>query len=152
MRRPRGRCACGAVRFAFDPAALLGQSYCHCEACRRATGAPVTAWLTVRDTGWRWSVGRPVQRESSPGIRRGACGACGSPLSYARDDRPGETDLLAAALADPSEASPQRHAFWEERLPWLKIEDDLPKQAADDDVPSGAPGDDSTRTKQARGG
>lgn len=128
---PRGHCLCGAVRFAFDPQAVLGRNLCHCESCRRATGAPVTAWITVRDTGWRWSVGRPAVRASSPGVRRGSCGACGSPLSYASDARPGETDLLAAALVDPATYRPARHDHWGERLPWLRIEDDLPKHGAD---------------------
>lgn len=127
---PRGHCLCGAVRFAFDPKAVVSRSLCHCESCRRATGAPVTAWITVRDTGWRWSVGQPEFRASSPGVRRGFCGACGSPLSYATDEHPGHTDLLAGALVDPSTYRPQKHVHWNERLPWLQIEDDLPKHPA----------------------
>ena len=128
MRSPRGRCLCGAIRFAFDPAAVTSRSLCHCESCRRASGAPVTAWLGLRDTGWRWTVGRPELRASSPGVRRGFCKTCGTPLSYATDRHPGLTDLAAAALVDPAEFEPEAHVHWAERLPWLRIADDLPKR------------------------
>ena len=124
---PRGRCLCGAVRFAFDPAAVLSRSYCHCESCRRATSAPVTAWITVRDSGLRWSVGRPRIHASSPGVRRGFCGECGSPLSYASDAHPGQTDVPAAALVEPDQGAPEAHVHWGERLRWLRLVDKLPK-------------------------
>ena len=127
IEAPRGGCLCGAVRFAFDPAAVVTQSICHCESCRRAAGAPMVGWVALRDSGWRWSVGRPRLHASSPGVRWGSCGDCGSLLSYATDARPGETDLAAAALADPSEFAPRRHSHWAERLPWPRIADDLPK-------------------------
>jgi hypothetical protein len=119
------------VRFAFDPQAVVSRGLCHCESCRRATGAPVTAWFTVRDTGFRWVVGQPRFHRSSPGVQRGFCGDCGSPLSYATDAEPGHTDLLAAALLDPASFRLERHNHWDERLPWLPIEDDLPKHGAD---------------------
>ena len=38
-----GRCLCGAVRFTADgPPKWTG--YCHCQSCRRHTGAPVSAY------------------------------------------------------------------------------------------------------------
>ena len=115
------------MRFAFDPGAVEMQSLCHCESCRRAAGAPVVGWLTLRDTGWRWSIGRPRHHETSPGVRWGFCGACGSLLSYASAAHPGGTDLAAAALADPAQFEPRRHSHWAERLPWPRFADDLPK-------------------------
>lgn len=133
FRKPRGRCACGAVRFAFDPAAVLMGSLCHCESCRRAAGAPVVGWITLRDSGWRWSVGRPRHRMSSPGNGWSFCGACGTLLSYTSDRFPGESDLAAAALADPSEFHPLCHTHWGERVPWLRATDDLPKHEGDPD-------------------
>ena len=132
MKRPQGRCLCGTVRFSFDPAAVSSRSLCHCESCRRATGAPVTAWFSVRDTAWRWSLGAPRLHASSPGVRRGFCGVCGTSLSYACDRHPGQTDLAAAALVDPAEFEPEAHVHWEERLPWLRISDELPKREGGD--------------------
>ena len=50
-----GRCLCGAVRFTADgPPKWTG--YCHCQSCRRHTGAPVSAYAgfeaaKVRFTG-----------------------------------------------------------------------------------------------------
>lgn len=128
FRKPRGRCACGAVRFAFDPAAVASTNICHCESCRRAAGAAAVGWINVRDTGWRWSVGRPRVRFSSPGVSWSFCGACGTLLAYSTDAHPNEADLAAAALADPSEFRPGHHSHWAERVPWLAVADDLPKR------------------------
>lgn len=131
FRKPRGRCACGAVRFAFDPAAAGIQSICHCESCRRAAGAPAVGWITVRDSGWRWSVGRPRRRLSSPGVWWSFCGACGTLLGYSSDRFPDQSDLTAAALADPTEFRPRCHSHWAERVPWLVPADDLPRHDGD---------------------
>ena len=126
--RGNGGCMCGAVRYAFDPEAVLRQGLCHCEDCRRATASPVTAFVMVRETALRWTRGAPRLRESSPGVTRGHCAACGTPLLYASPGQPGEAHLYAATLDAPEEAAPDRHWFWSERLPWLDIEDDRPKE------------------------
>ena len=38
-----GGCLCGAVRFTAEGAPKW-TSYCHCQSCRRHTGAPVAAY------------------------------------------------------------------------------------------------------------
>ena len=119
---------CGAVRVSVDPGAVLKAYHCHCEDCRRACSAPFTTWMRVRDTGFRWTRGRPATRESAPGVTRGFCGACGSPMSYASEEAPGETDLYVAALEDPEAVTPEYHEFWSERLTWIAIADDLAKK------------------------
>ena len=81
-----GGCHCGAVRYAIE-AEPLSCCYCHCESCRRSAGALMVAWLTVSRTGFRITRGQLHDVQSSPGVHRGRCGACGSPLTYAHDDR-----------------------------------------------------------------
>jgi len=41
-----GGCLCGAVRYRMV-GAPLSSAICHCASCRRASGAPTVAWLTV---------------------------------------------------------------------------------------------------------
>lgn len=131
MTTTHGRCLCGAVRFAFDPAGIVDASHCHCESCRRACSAPITSTLSVRDTAWRWVGDMPREYSSSPGVKRMFCGTCGSPMAYRSDRWPGETGFYAASLDNPDDFLPESHSFWAERLHWLKIDDDLPKQSAD---------------------
>jgi hypothetical protein len=40
---PQGGCHCGAIRYSID-SELKHSAVCHCETCRRTTGALTTAW------------------------------------------------------------------------------------------------------------
>ncbi len=61
-------------------------------------------------------------------MRRGYCAACGTPLTYEADDAEGELHFHTATLDHPEQFPPGRHVFYSERLPWLAIEDELPKR------------------------
>lgn len=122
-----GRCLCGAVTYAFTGPPLW-QAHCHCESCRRATSSPFTSFFGVAHAHFRWTGTPPVARESSPGVRRFFCAACGSPMAYQDRDRTDEIDLYAATLSDPRHYAPERHVHWNERLPWVRLADGLPVQ------------------------
>lgn len=121
----QGRCLCGAVRFQID-LPILSCVTCHCESCRRQCSAPMTAYVGVPDGQWRWTQGAPKLYESSPGVERSFCGACGSPLSFRSRKMSNVMHLYLAALDDPTAFAPTLHAAYEERLPWLHLTDDLP--------------------------
>lgn len=122
-----GRCLCGAVRYAFEGEPNW-QGHCHCESCRRATGSPFTSFLAVDHSRFRWTGTAPAMRPSSPGVERGFCPACGTPMAYQSAARSHEIDLYAATLDNPAAYEPTFHAHWNERLPWLHIADGLPVQ------------------------
>ena len=82
MTMTSGGCLCGAVRFEFAGAPLWA-GYCHCESCRRATGAPVAAFIGVQQSAVSFSGEPPSVFPSSPGVERWFCGACGSPAGLA---------------------------------------------------------------------
>lgn len=123
-----GRCLCGKIAFAYTGAPNW-TLHCHCESCRRATSSPVTTWISVPRAGFAFTQGAPRHFASSPGVRRGFCGDCGSPLSYENESMPDEVHLYAASLTDPSEVAPSRHVFAAEQVPWLEILDELPRYA-----------------------
>ncbi len=129
MTPASGRCLCGAVRYKFDPDAVLWQGHCHCESCRRACSAPVVSWFGVRQTGWRWSGKRPKQYQSSSWAERFFCPDCGSQVGYRSDKLPDEIHGLAATLDDPAAYVPGAHFFHAKRLSWLHVADDLPRFA-----------------------
>jgi hypothetical protein len=116
-----GGCRCGAVRLAAEgPPKWV--ALCHCASCRRATGAPVAAYAgfsaaSVRITGESFRL-----FATSPGVRRGFCGRCGSPLSFEGERWPGEIHLHLGAFDHPEALVPTGEAFKEERLPWLHVE------------------------------
>ncbi|MEM8791808.1 MAG: GFA family protein [Pseudomonadota bacterium] len=126
MSDQTGRCLCGGVRFRFSGKPLW-QGHCHCESCRKGCAAPMTSFIGVVDGAWAWTGEEPSLYESSPGVRRYFCARCGSQMAYAADRFPGETHFYAASLDDPSAYAPSFHVFAAEAVPWLVIEDDLPR-------------------------
>ncbi len=126
MNTTFGSCRCGQVAFSFDdePKWVLN---CHCEDCRRATSAPMATWVSILRKAFRFTTGEPTYFGSSPGVRRGFCGRCGSPISYEHDQMPGEIHVLAGTLSDPSAVRPVAHIFTVDQLPWFETADDLPR-------------------------
>ncbi len=135
-----GRCYCGARSIRADRAPQT-VTYCHCDDCKRASGAPVAAFAAF-DTG-DVAFDPPLDRFASaaPGARRWFCPECGSPLASAYDYLPGQI-YLPLGLLDQADALPPRlHAHAAHCYRWLKLDDDLPRETASS----------RERLKQARG-
>lgn len=120
-----GGCLCAAVRFAAH-AGPIWRSYCHCGDCRRATGAPVAAFVGFPEemTTFEGEARRSFRAGS---IERSFCGRCGSPLTYRDEKLPGEVYVYLGVMNEPERFAPTLHAFESQRLPFLKIDDHLPR-------------------------
>ena len=115
-----GGCLCGAVRFAAtgEP---INVAWCHCQSCRKHTGAPVSVFLAFRRDLFTVIEGQVTKFNSSPGRWRGFCARCGSTLTCEGERSP-ETHIHIGAIDDPAQFTPSRHIFAEERLPWLHLD------------------------------
>ena len=122
-----GGCMCGAVRYE-SAADSTWNVYCHCESCRKHTGAPVVAFVRFPLASIRWTRGERAIYESSPGRRRGFCRDCGTPLTWETEVK-GEDWLVihVSTLDHPERFAPTEHVFYAERAPWLEIDDGLPR-------------------------
>lgn len=127
----RGRCLCGAIGFEIDEPVQACVN-CHCESCRRQCSAPMTTYVGVMDTHWRWTGKAPQVYHSSPGVERTFCGNCGTPISFRSEKMSGVMHLYVAALDNPEQFEPTLHVAYEEKLPWLKLNDDLPTSIGPD--------------------
>lgn len=131
-----GGCLCGRVRFSAE-GEPRGKAWCHCPSCRRASGAPVVAWATYAMERVRFTAESLGRYESSPGVVRGFCTHCGTPVSYEGDMIPGFIDLTIASFDDPASLAPDMHIFNRYRLPWQPVEsgavvfDELPEKSPD---------------------
>ena len=116
-----GSCLCGAVRFAAigQPESVV---WCHCESCRKHSGAPVSVFVAFKRDAWRLTEGQITKFNSSPGRWRGFCARCGSTLTC-EGERSNETHFHVGAFRDAAQFQPTRHIFPEERLPWLHFGD-----------------------------
>lgn len=113
-----GGCLCGAVRYRIV-GAPTSSALCHCESCRRASGAPAVAWVTIERGQFEFLSGSPVAFHSSPGITRRFCGRCGSALTYETAQSPASIDVTTASLDDPGEYPPSAEVWLEDKVPWL---------------------------------
>ncbi len=123
MSELTGGCLCGAVRYrAVGTPKWV--AYCHCQSCRRATGAPVTAYAGFEREKVLWPAGERARFESSAGVSRGFCARCGTPLTYEGARWPSEVHIHLGTLDRPELVRPTGHAFAEELLPWLRLADE----------------------------
>ena len=119
---------CGAVRYETrgEPFSV---AHCHCESCRKHNGAVVATLVGYKADQVSFSGNERRRYESSPGAQRGFCGDCGTPLTWEGDG--GElgpiVELHLSTFDEPSALVPTAHAFYNERIPWFEILDDLPR-------------------------
>jgi hypothetical protein len=128
MAAIEGHCLCKAVTFQCD-APPNWTCYCHCESCRRAASSPVAAWTSVPRAQLTFTGKAPTYYMSSPGVRRGFCNTCGSPMTYETERLPNEVHLYTASFTRPQDHSPTSHVFVAEQLPWFEVHDNLPRYA-----------------------
>ena len=121
-----GGCLCGQVRFELSQHPSFA-CHCHCRSCQRASGAAYVTWTTFSADSFSVTAGALTEHVSSPGVTRGHCSDCGTSITYAHADRAGEIDVTAASFDDSSFVTPQAHIWLEDKLPWVEINDDLPK-------------------------
>ena len=121
-----GRCLCGNIQFEVQGTPIW-IVHCHCQSCRRNTGSAVATFVGFQQEQVIYTQGERTFYESSPGVKRGFCAQCGTPLSYEGKYCPGEIHLYLSTLDKPEAFVPQRHVFFEEHIPWLDLHDDLPR-------------------------
>ena len=122
-------CACGAVRGTArgEPDSI---TWCHCEDCRRESGAPAFVWV-----GWKVEAiddlaSRSRARTTRPGVTRMRCEDCGSLLGYSDEGLPGLVYVPLGLFDEPDAFVPTEHAYWPERVAGLSVADGLPKRDA----------------------
>ncbi len=129
-----GGCMCGAVRYEADGESLK-VGHCHCHSCRSHTGAPVVTFVVFEQDRVKFTKGNRKIYNSSPGVGRGFCDQCGTPLTWEGDawDR-SIIEVHISTLDNPNAFVPTVHWFHGERIDWFDVTDNLPRYAGDDEV------------------
>ena len=115
-----GGCLCGAVRF-VAMGRPKGVFWCHCQSCRRHSGAPVSVFVGFARDAYTVTKGEIARFKSSPGTTRGFCRTCGATLTCEIVKLPTETHFHVGTFDDAARFAPTRHFFRNEQLPWLHL-------------------------------
>ncbi len=122
-----GGCLCGAITFRArgEP---LDVASCHCVNCRKMTGAAFATFVVFRPDQFEWTKGDIAAYAATPDYQRGFCRECGSSVAFWRAS---EADKWIAAWAgsldQADKLEPRHHIFAKHELPWLHLEDGLPR-------------------------
>ena len=119
-----GGCLCGAIRFeASEPPRRV--THCHCETCRKASGAVVATFATFERSAVTWQ-GTPGRYESSDIAWREFCPSCGTTLTYNYIHSPARVFIALGSFDDPSAFPAQFHDFHHAKVAWLHLDEELP--------------------------
>ncbi|HEX2526830.1 MAG TPA: GFA family protein [Geminicoccus sp.] len=124
MTSRAGGCLCGRVRYLAELEEDDLADYCHCRECRRASGAPVVAWVQLSPKRFAVTAGDPKAFTSSQLSTRWFCGDCGSQL-YMTDAGDHSIGVCIATLDNPNSVQPKLHGWFSEHLSWFDTRDNL---------------------------
>ena len=122
-----GHCLCGKVSYSVDadPVVVL---LCHCEDCRRQSGAAFSTNVVVPSAaldleGESMKTYETVGSDSGAARGRIFCGDCGSPLVTTMADMEDLVVIKSGTLDDPSWVQPQFEIWTDSAHPWVHAQD-----------------------------
>lgn len=123
-KRYTGRCACGAVTFAFDQTPDFVAA-CHCLDCKKASGGEMATFFGVPESDFTLISGNPRKfhyiADSGKGLDRNFCPECGARLFTSNlETFPGLVFVTLGSLDRPELIEPKLEMFTKRRLRWSK--------------------------------
>nr|WP_284732121.1 GFA family protein [Sphingobium nicotianae] len=127
------KCACGAVKFAFDTDPTFIAD-CYCKDCQKASGGVMATFFGVPEDDFTLISGAPTSfryvAESGKTLERNFCPACGARLFTSNlETFPGTIFVMLGSLDEPDLIRPMLEMFTKRRHGWIKPQD-LPQFAS----------------------
>ena len=138
-----GRCYCGHTRVETSarPDAV---AICHCEDCRRVTGAALPAFAAFHGAALTFTPDMGRYIEHVPGVRRSFCSRCGSPLAATFDYLPDRIYVPVGLLDFCPDLEPTLICHSAHALPWVTRIAALPHHEGSGRAGVGRPEDKAT--------
>jgi hypothetical protein len=121
-----GGCLCGAIRYRATAAPLRGV-ICHCELCRRHSGAPCLAFVHFPVSSFEWVGAQPHWYRSSRFAERGFCAVCGITLAMREEVLADRVQICTGTLDDAGAVRIDDHVWTDSRIFWFDVRDELPR-------------------------
>jgi hypothetical protein len=100
-------------------------AHCHCNLCRRTSGAPFVTWAAFRSSDLVFTKLQPVRFASSSRAERSFCDRCGTPLTFQYQSRRGVISVTACSLDAPERLTPGANIWISSQLPWAPLDGHL---------------------------
>jgi hypothetical protein len=100
--------------------------------CQKAYGNLFGVFAIFPGDEFRFTSGEPKTYKSSELGLRSFCADCGTPLIMRYVGIPGVA-VLVGSLDHPEDWEPKCHSGIESQMPWLTIDDELPRWRTEDD-------------------
>lgn len=123
-----GGCLCGRIRYRASGTPMT-PSHCHCDLCRKSSGAPFVSWAAFQAEDFVVTRGELARFDSSPVAYRQFCRDCGTQLTFQFRATPASIDVTLGSLDDPAAIRPADHIWTKRQIPWIKLDDGLPRFA-----------------------
>ena len=124
-----GGCRCKQLRYEAKGAPIFS-AICHCKGCQSRTGGSTGFMFFLRSKSeFTGDFGGYRDPETSTPIHMIFCKNCGSTIGARPGSYPEVQILLAAALDDVNCFEARFHMWVSEKLPWIGIDDTLPRFA-----------------------
>ncbi|MGI3183826.1 GFA family protein [Nioella aestuarii] len=124
-----GKCACGAVTYSMKTDPMFVHC-CHCSECQKQTGSAFVLNAIIETDRVEYS--GPIKEMTLPtpsgkGQVISRCENCGVAVFSSYLIRQGKLLYIrVGTLNHPENCPPDVHIFTSSKLPWLKIETDIP--------------------------
>ncbi len=123
-----GGCLCGAIRYTVT-GEVVNMWNCHCNDCRKITGAAFATNVFVKEEDIQITAGTPstFQNTSDSGntMTRYFCAGCGSPLFNGNSGRPGIRVIRAGSIDDAGFVKPWANLYANRALPFTHLDDQM---------------------------
>jgi len=119
-----GSCLCGDITYevSSDPVNMWN---CHCDACRKITGASFATNVFVKEADVRITKGTPSTFENAADsgntMTRCFCPQCGSPLFNKNSGRLGILVVRAGSIDDAGFVKPWANLYTSRALPFTHL-------------------------------
>ena len=119
-----GHCLCGAVAYSVADTEPMTVAICHCEDCRRQSGAPFSLNVGIDREALVFSgiapkVYRTVGDDTGEERERLFCPECGSPIASILAEADDIAFIKAGTLDDASWLEPEMEVFTDSAHPWV---------------------------------
>lgn len=115
-----GGCHCGTVNYRIT-GTVKGVVNCHCNACRKMSGAAYSTYCVVAEDDFRLTKGAEqlAVYQVSENTRKHFCAACGTHVYNTNNRYPGLRMMPYGTLAGHANLAPAANIYCESKLAWV---------------------------------